>query len=167
MRKPSQRCSDARLNPSLVLSSQRQKVQWLKYTNRAKTLISSPHWFTVWPSPPPFKQIMYFLSLFFFYHMVRKVLFPCFSISYKWWEPITICEMLWIHIIWAQLRKRMVIIHSFHFPAHLKQFSVPQLKRSHPNVISSNPCSQHANIIVQMCKTDQTTPRAFCQYVGC
>lgn len=30
----------------------------------------------------------------------------------------------------------MVIIHSFHFLAHLKQFSVPQLKRSHPNLIS-------------------------------
>lgn len=131
--------SDAQLIPVVIISSQGQQIQWLKHTDRAEHLIS--HWFTVWPSPPPFKQIMQSLSLFFFffYHMVRKILFPCFSNPHKWWEPITVCERLWIHIVWAQRRETMVITHSFHFPAHLKQFSVPQTKWSHPNLVSLKP----------------------------
>lgn len=55
--------SDAWLIPVVIISSQRQQIQWLKHTDRAEHLIS--HWFTAWPSPPPFKQIMQSLSLFF------------------------------------------------------------------------------------------------------
>lgn len=129
-----QHWSDAWLIPVVIISSQRQQIQWLQHTNRAQHLIS--HWFTAWPSPPPFRHINAVPVTFFFYHMVRKILFPCFSKPHKLWEPITVCEMLWIHVVWAQLRERMVITHSFHFPAHINQFSVPQPKWSHPNLVS-------------------------------
>lgn len=134
---PDQYWSDTQLIPVVMVSSKRQKIQWLKHTNRAEHLIS-PLIYCV-TLPTSFQANYAVPVTFFFYHMVRKILFPCFSSPHKLWEPITICEMLWIYIVWSQLKERMIITHSFHFPAHLKQFSVPQLKWSHPNLISLKP----------------------------
>lgn len=132
---PEQRWSDAWPVPVLMVSSQRQQIQWLKPTNWAEHLIS--HWFTAWPSPHPFQQIMQSLPLFF-YHMVRKILFRCFSNPHKLWEPINICEMLWIHCL-SRTKGDNGNYSQFSFSSTFKTISVPQMKWSHPNLVSLKP----------------------------
>lgn len=136
---PEQRWSDVWLVPVLMVSSQRQQIQWLKPTNWAEHLIS--HWFTAWPSPHPFQQIMQSLPLFFLTTWSGKYYLGV-SLTHTNCENQLIFVKCLEYTVWAELRETMVITHSFHFPAHLKQFLCLRWSDHTQTWSPSNPCLQ-------------------------